>query len=245
MAPPTNSEVLWAKIHLAEGRLFAATHAFWKHPGLAALLPRFLVQAHCLMRSGLTLMTAAQEQALSLRADPVALPLAAYLERHLEEERGHDVWLLDDIRSLGFAEQQVLDAQPCAALVGLVGAQYFWMRHVHPVAVLGYLILMEGYAPLLEQLEEIQLRTGFPSSAFRCLRAHAEDDPAHLAELNATLDRMDLSPSQAQAVALCAFAAIEGVAALFEELLEEQAESQGFAAPAAAAELQELANVRG
>lgn len=224
MANPSNSDVLWAKIHLAEGRLFAATQVFWTHPGLRVLLPRFLVQAHCLMRSGLVLMEVARDRALGCPAeDRVARQLAAYLKVHLEEESGHEVWLLDDLGTLGLSPSDVLDAPPAQAMVELLGAQYFWMMHVHPVAVLGYLILMEGYPPLVEQLEDIRLRTGAPATAFRCLKAHAEDDPAHLAELNRTLDEMDLSPAQARAVAMCAFAAIECLAALFEELLQRYA----------------------
>jgi hypothetical protein len=120
--------------------------------------------------------------------------------------------------------------------VDLVGAQYFWMMHVHPVAIMGYLILMEGYAPLASQLDEIQARTGVPESAFRCLRRHAEDDPEHLAELNRALDGMNLSVEQARAVGMCAFAAIEGLSAMFEELLEsggnatlEQLKGLGYA----------------
>ncbi|MGC2160296.1 MAG: iron-containing redox enzyme family protein [Silvibacterium sp.] len=221
MDGPTNSAVLWGKIRLAEGRLFAATDAFWNHSDLARLLPRFLIQAHCLMRSGLTLMSVAR--GLALQAEPedtVACDLAAYLRTHLEEELGHDAWLLDDIRTLGFEEREVVQAQPCAAVIDIVGAQYFWMTHVHPVAMMGYLILMEGYAPVASQLEDIRVRSGAPASAFRCLRRHAEDDPEHLAELNRTLDRMNLSAAQTQAVGMCAFAAIEGLSAMFEELLE-------------------------
>jgi Iron-containing redox enzyme len=224
MKGPTNSDVLWGKIHLAEGRLFAATDVFWNHPDLASLLPEFLVQAHFMMRCGFTLMSVARKRALDQPEDPVAVDLAAYLQVHLEEEWGHDQWLLDDILTLGLGEQEVLQAQPCEALIGLVGTQYFWIMQVHPVAVMGYLTLMEGYAPLAEQLEEIRLRTGAPTTAFRCLKAHAEDDPAHLADLNRTLDSMDLSPEQARAVGLCAFAAIEGLATMFEELLEKHLE---------------------
>lgn len=225
MDAPTNSELLWGKIRLAEGRLFAATHTFWNHPELPDLFPRFLIQTHCLMRSGLTMMAVAIERAHRLPEDPVARALAGYLDVHLREELGHDQWLLDDIGTLGIEEQEVLGAQPCAASVALVGAQYFWMMHLHPVAIMGYLILMEGYAPLVSQLEDIRVRSGAPESAFRCLRRHAEDDPAHLADLNSTLDRMSLSVDQARAVGMCAFAAIEGLAAMFEELMESCADT--------------------
>lgn len=226
MQAPTNSEILWHKIHLAEGRLFAATHVFWNHPDLALLFSQFLIQAHCLTRNGLTLMAVARDRArLAAPDDEVARNLADYLQVHLEEELGHDLWLLDDIRSLGFEEQAVLQAQPCAALIDLIGAQYFWMMHVHPVAIMGYLILMEGYAPLASQLEDIKERTGAPASAFRCLKRHADDDPEHLADLNRTLDSMNLNVEQARAVGMCAFAAIDGLAAMFEELLKGCAET--------------------
>lgn len=224
MPGPTNSEVLWMKIHLAERRLFSATHVFWNDSELALLLPRFLIQAHCIMRSSLTLMAVARDRALSLPEDETARHLAAYLQVHLEEELGHDLWLLDDICSLGFTEREVLKAQPCASLIALLGAQYFWIMHVHPVAIMGYLILAEGYAPLNSQLDEIRIRSGVPASAFRCLKKHADDDPSHLADLNRTLDTMNLSTEQARAVGMCAFAAIEGLAAMFEELLKASTE---------------------
>jgi hypothetical protein len=219
MKDPTNSDLLWCKIHLAEGRLFAATDAFWTHPDIGALLPEFLVQAHRVMRCGFSLMAVARERALSQPNDPVAVDLAAYLQMHLEEELGHDQWLLDDILTLGLSAQEVLMAPPCAALVELVGAQYFWILHGHPVAIMGYLTLMEGYAPLADQLEDIRVRSGAPATAFRCLQLHAEDDPSHLADLNRTLDRMNLSVEQSRVIGLCAFSAIECIAALFEELL--------------------------
>jgi hypothetical protein len=227
MPGPTNSEVLWMKIRLAEDRLFSATHVFWNHSELAILLPRFLIQAHCIMRSSLTLMAVARDRALSLPEDQTARHLAAYLQIHIEEELGHDIWLLDDICSLGFAEQEVVRAQPCASLIAMVGAQYFWMMHVHPVAIMGYLILAEGYAPLNLQLDEIKVRSGLPASAFRCLKKHADDDPSHLADLNRTLDAMNLSTEQARAVGMCTFAAIEGLGAMFEELLKAGTEQDG------------------
>ncbi len=219
MEIPTNSDILWGKIRLAEGRLFAATHMFWNHPELPRLFPAFLIQTFCVMRSGLQLMSAALDRSVEMPDDSVASNLAAYLRVHLNEEKGHDLWLLEDIRSLGYDEHDVLDTPPCASVVNLIGSQYFWMNHVHPVSVMGYLILMEGYAPLPSQLEDIRLKSGAPATAFRCLKRHADDDPAHLADLNQALNGMSLTGKQAQAVAMCAFAAIENTAAMFEELV--------------------------
>jgi len=223
MEAPTNSDILWGKIRLAEGRLFAATYMFWNHSELPRLFPSFLIQTFSVMRGGLGLMSAALDHALARPKDQVASNLAAYLRIHIEEEKDHDLWLLEDICSLGFKEWDVLEAPPCSATINLIGSQYFWMNHVHPVAVMGYLILMEGYAPLSGQLEEIRAKSGAPATAFRCLKRHADDDPAHLADLNQTLDSMKLTREQARAVGMCAFAAIENTAAMFEELLARNA----------------------
>jgi hypothetical protein len=219
MEGPTHSDILWGKIRLAEGRLFAATHMFWNHPELPRLFPAFLIQAFCVMRSGLALMSAAHDRSLTMSNDSVAASLAAYLRVHIDEEKGHDLWLLDDICSLGYVESDVIVAPPCDSVVNLIGSQYFWMNHVHPVSVMGYLILMEGYAPLPSQLEDIRIKSGAPATAFRCLTRHAEDDPTHLAELNHALDCMSLTRDQTHAVSMGAFAAIENTAAMFEELV--------------------------
>jgi hypothetical protein len=101
----------------------------------------------------------------------------------------------------------------------LLGAQYFWALNIHPVSVFGYLIVLEGYPPLSEQLEEICIRTGLPQTAFRCLQAHADNDPHHIADLNRTLDSLPLTSEQAKYIALSAFHTMDAVANIFEELL--------------------------
>lgn len=223
MLSNTHSDVLWSKIRLAEGRLVSASNRFWTHPDLATLFPHFLVQLHRVMQSGISLMRAARDRALSLPNDPVASLVASYLEVHIDEEKDHDQWLLDDIATLGILAEDVFGATPLPSVVSLLGAQYFWMFHIHPVTVFGYLIVLEGYPPLVEQLEEIQARTGLPTTAFRCLKSHAEDDPDHIAALNRTLDEMPLTQEQSKFLALSAFHTIDAVASILEELTETYA----------------------
>jgi pyrroloquinoline quinone (PQQ) biosynthesis protein C len=226
MLSTQHSEDLWSKIRLAEGRLTSASDRFWNHPELASLLPEFLIQLHGVMRSGLALMKTANERAQAMSGDPTSQQIAAYLQHHIQEETGHDQWLLDDLESIGISRVRVLSTPPCAAVVSLLGAQYYWIFHAHPVAVFGYLIVLEGNPPLAKQLEEIRARIGYPASAFRCLMAHAEDDPGHLDALNRTLDAMPLTPEQSRMVAISAFHTIDAVASLFEELIENYSACQ-------------------
>jgi hypothetical protein len=219
--PLSNSDLLWSKIRLAESRLNSATHQFWNHPDLNELLPGFLVQLHRVMQGGIGLMRAAHDRALSLSDDPVAAIVAPYLTQHIDEEKDHDAWLLDDIGTIGISPEEVAEATPLPSVVSLLGSQYFWALHVHPVAVFGYLIVLEGKPPVAAQLEAIRLRSGLPATAFRCLHAHAENDPHHIADLNHTLDSMPLTASQEQCIALSAFHTIDAVSSIFEELLEQ------------------------
>ena len=223
MSSATHSEVLWTKIRFAEGRLLSASNLFWTHPDLADILPQFLIQLHRVMQSGISLMRTAKDCALSLPDDPVATRTAAYLAMHIEEEKDHDQWLLSDIESLGIDPADVLRTTPLPAVVSLLGAQYFWMFHMHPVTIFGYLIVLEGYPPLVHQLEQIRRNTGLPATAFRCLKSHAEDDPDHIDTLNRTLDDMPLTPDQSKYLALSAFHTIDAVASILEELLEAHA----------------------
>ena len=230
MRSPTHSDILWNKIKMAESRLNSASNLFWNHLDLATLLPHFLIQLHRVMQGGISLMQTARDRAATLAAtfpeDAVAAQAATYLQTHIEEEKDHDQWLLDDIVSLGVPAEQVRQTTPLPAVVSLLGAQYFWALHIHPVTLFGYLIVLEGYPPLVEQLEEIRLRTGLPASAFRCLKLHAEDDPDHIAALNRTLDAMPLTAEQTKFLALSAFHTIDAVASVFEELLQAHLPSQ-------------------
>jgi hypothetical protein len=221
----SNSDVLWSKISLAEARLNSATHAFWSHPDLAEILPPFLVQLHRVMKGGIDLMRIARERALALSGDPVAAIVAEYLEQHILEEKDHDAWLMNDIGTLGISPENVSKATPLESVVSLLGAQYFWALNIHPVAVFGYLIVLEGKPPVAAELESIRLRTGLPATAFRCLLEHADNDPHHIADLNQTLDSMPLTAEQEKYVALSAFHTIDAVASVFEELTALHAES--------------------
>jgi len=225
MPPSSHSDLLWAKIRLAEERLNSASDQFWLHPDLAELMPVFLIQLHRVMQGGLNLMKTARDRALSLTNDPVAKIVASYLDQHILEEQDHDDWLLDDIRTLGISPSEVAETTPLSSVVSLLGAQYFWALHIQPVTVFGYLIVLEGYPPLTEQLEDIRKRTRLPATAFRCLIAHADNDPHHIADLNRTLDSMPLNTEQQKYIALSAFHTIDAVASVFEEILALHAAS--------------------
>ncbi len=215
------SQCLRKKIELVLPALEAADRRLRTHPQVADLYPEYLVTAHWIVRGSVPLLEVALERAAALRErDAVADLLAPYLEKHIPEEQGHDEWLLEDLETLGIDRSEVLARPPSATVAALVGAQYYWILHYHPVALLGYIALLEGYPPRRREIEYLMARTGNGPRAFRTLLAHADLDPHHGDELNATLDALPLTTEQRSVLGLSAMNSVRLLARCIEEVIE-------------------------
>ena len=112
----------------------------------------------------------------------------------------------------------VLSRPPSPTIASAVGAQYYWILHVHPVALLGWIALLEGYPPETATIDRMAARTGYPPSAFRTLREHAELDIAHGDELFAVIDRLPLTEEQATIIGLNAMSSVQLLARALDEV---------------------------
>ncbi|MFH7600105.1 iron-containing redox enzyme family protein [Streptomyces racemochromogenes] len=179
--------------------LRAATAVLWRPEGLRQRYPRYLAAMYPLVRASVPLLERAAERCAE-RDDPASRRLAAYYRRHAEEERDHDTWLLQDLAAAGAGPAAV----PHPLAVELAGAQYYRIEHQHPVALLGYIAVLEGNAPgprLADRLAEV---TGLPDAAFRTLREHAALDGGHLDDLYRVLDALAPPPDRQTAVSVSA-----------------------------------------
>jgi hypothetical protein len=211
-----------------------AAHVFWAHPRLPELFSEFLVIDYSISRATTPLMEAAYSAARNRsEPDPVAACVAEYLSRHIPEELHHDDWLLEDLETLGYTREQVLARLPSATAAALVGTQYYWIFHAHPVSVLGYLAVLEGEPPSTAFLEEVIAKSGLPTKVFRTFIKHSHLDPQHRDDLNDALDRMPLSPQHKALIGMSAFQTIHGLHAAFEELVELRCPFQSTASGAA------------
>lgn len=103
-----------------------------------------------------------------------------YYVSHIEEERGHAKWLYDDLK--GDVGDYDLTAAACA------GTQYYLIKHVHPIALLGYMSVLECHPMNLEIVSELEKLHG--KELCRCLRFHAENDVFHGADLEKILGKV-------------------------------------------------------
>jgi len=101
--------------------------------------------------------------------------LRAFYLHHLEDERNHAKWLLEDMGG----DPGVLH-YGAAQLAGMAG---YLIRHVHPVALLGYMQALEGKPIDPAFIEAIKNEYG--EAATRTLKLHAEEDVKHIEELRA------------------------------------------------------------
>jgi hypothetical protein len=168
---------------------------------LSRLISIHLILLHQITRASLPLMEAAHREARRMSGDRISHALMPYLERHVEEERDHDQWTLEDLESIGIARAHTLAARPSANVAALVGAQYYWILHYHPVALLGYMAVLETNAPTENLVERLQALTGLPDSVFRTHRIHAALDPGHEAALYSLVDRLPLDDSHERLIA--------------------------------------------
>jgi hypothetical protein len=215
------SGLLHSEIELVFQPFLDASRSFLDHPRIATLYPEYLITLHCIVRSSVPLMEAALDRAEAMAdSDSVAAGLSAYLEGHIEEERGHDEWLLEDLERLGVARAAVFSRVPSPSVAALVGSQYYWVLHYHPVALLGYLAVAEGYPSAPSVIEGMVTRTGHPRDAFRMLAEHAELDPHHGDELDQLIDSLPLSADLETLLGLSAMSTVGFLARCLEEVVD-------------------------
>ncbi|MFJ8755754.1 iron-containing redox enzyme family protein [Streptomyces cyaneofuscatus] len=214
----TASARLRTKLLLLEPEFRGATTHMWRAEGLLPRYRTYLCAMHAVIRASVPLMELALRRTAERPGDPLAEPLAAYLAEHIQEEAGHDAWLLEDLLATGAAPEDALGPQPPPDVAALVGPQYYWIEHHHPVALLGYIAVLEGYAPAPGLTDRIGRITALPAAALRTVREHAALDTDHLDELHALLDRLPLTRDQEAAVAVSALHSLDALTRLFVRL---------------------------
>lgn len=215
------SERLARKIDLARRPFALACSRLFHHTRLREVLPPYFMRTHAIIRATVPLMEEGARRAGALADhDPVAAGVATYLARHADEEREHDEWLLEDLELMGLDRASVLGHLPSVTVASLVGSQYYWTFHYHPIAQLGYLSFMEGHPPSPELIDHLVSASGYPREAFRTFSEHGELDPHHRDELNDAIDALPLSSDHEALLGLSAMSTAELLARSIEEVIE-------------------------
>jgi pyrroloquinoline quinone (PQQ) biosynthesis protein C len=113
------------------------------------------------------------------------------LVEYMEEERGHEKWILDDIAHFGGDARAVRDSQPSPATLAMIGYSYYAIEHVSPYAMLGSVHVLEGMSVLLADKLADRLSQSWGKSGdggFSYLRSHGSLDQSHVAFFRTLVD---------------------------------------------------------
>lgn len=148
----------------------------------------FLTQAYHHVRHTVPLL-----MAVGARLQPRQQWLQAHIVRYLEEELGHERWILDDIAAAGGDAQAARRAAPSVQTDAMVAYAWDTVVRRNPIGFFGMVYVLEGtsVAFALAAAERIQGRLQLPERAFTYLRSHGRADQEHVEHLGEIIDRLD------------------------------------------------------
>jgi pyrroloquinoline quinone (PQQ) biosynthesis protein C len=121
------------------------------------------------------------------------------LDEYIEEERGHDEWILDDLRACGADADAIRIGTPAFSTEVMVAYAYDLIQRVHPLGFFGMVHVLEGTSVALALMaaDRIQQGLNLPAQAFRYLRSHGTLDQEHTAHFAQLVNALDRSEEQA------------------------------------------------
>jgi pyrroloquinoline quinone (PQQ) biosynthesis protein C len=142
-----------------------------------------------------------------LKATKAALPvhhdwLRAPLDEYVDEESGHDEWILNDIAACGADAEAVRHGRPGHATEVMVAYAYDTIARGNPLGFFGMVHVLEGTSVSLALMaaDAIQRPLALPDAAFSYLRSHGTLDVEHTAHFARLMDRIDDPRDQADIV---------------------------------------------
>ena len=105
------------------------------------------------------------------------------LKEYIDEEYGHENWILDDLHACGVDASAIVQSTPDFSVELLVSYVYDYINRCNPVGMLGMVHVLEGTSTRLatEIARLVQAKLNLPDQAFRYLRSHGDLDREHVA----------------------------------------------------------------
>ena len=117
---------------------------------------------------------------------------------YIEEELGHQEWVLNDIAACGVDKDVVRHSRPAMATELMVAYAYDTVMRNNPMAFFGMVFVLEGTSTALatQAADIIQQRLQLPDRAFSYLRSHGSLDIKHMAFFETLMNRVESTTDQ-------------------------------------------------
>jgi len=112
---------------------------------------------------------------------------------YIEEELGHQEWILNDIEACGGDKEAVRHSRPAIATELMVSYAYDTVARINPVSFFGMVFVLEGTSINLASraADSIQAALHLPDKAFVYLRSHGNLDIGHMNFFESLMNRID------------------------------------------------------
>ncbi|PKO53773.1 MAG: biliverdin-producing heme oxygenase [Betaproteobacteria bacterium HGW-Betaproteobacteria-2] len=123
------------------------------------------------------------------------------MAEYIEEELGHQEWILNDITACGGDAEAVRRGKPGQATELMVAYAYDMVYRVNPVGFLGMVLVLEGTSTAMatQAGAAIQQSLGLGKQAFTYLTSHGSLDISHVAFYETLANRIE-DPADQQMV---------------------------------------------
>ena len=125
------------------------------------------------------------------------------LYERIQEEKGHETWVLEDIVAMGVDVGSVQANPPSAPVQAMIAFNYHGAERVHPCSVLGMLYMLEVvssvYAGRVSESIARAIGRDVDAGGFKFLSSHATMDVEHMAKLNVLVKKIT-EPSAQQSI---------------------------------------------
>lgn len=104
------------------------------------------------------------------------------ITEYIEEEYGHEQWILNDIQNCGFDPELVKNSSPNLSTEMMVRYAYHQIDRKNPVGFFGMVFVLEGTSTALatQAAEALKKSFGLPNKAFSYLLSHGSLDLEHV-----------------------------------------------------------------
>ncbi len=112
---------------------------------------------------------------------------------YIEEELGHQEWILNDIEACGGDKEAVRRGQPAPATELMVAYAYDTVNRINPLGFFGMVHVLEGtsIATADAAAAAVQQSLGLPDTAFSYLRSHGALDQEHVKFFESLMNQID------------------------------------------------------
>jgi len=119
--------------------------------------------------------------------------LQSAIVEYIDEEHGHERWILNDIAAAGGDAGAAAARRPSLATELMVSYAYDTIQRGNPVGFFGMVYVLEGTSVAIatEAATIIRRELGLPATAFSYLRSHGSVDQKHIGDYERIVNRLD------------------------------------------------------